>query len=74
MMLTMIIYLRLPKNFIYFSKEVCGFEDYVICGDMSIKMEIQNFISVERKKEASKQASKSAHRLSGVFLTKFENF
>lgn len=56
-MLTMIIYLRLPKNFISFNNEVCGFEDYVICGDMSIKMEIKKFISVERKKEGSKQAN-----------------
>lgn len=54
----MIIYLKLPKNFIYFSNEVYGFEDYVICSDMSIKMEIQKFISVERKKQASKQANK----------------
>lgn len=69
MMLTMIIYLRLPKNFIYFSNEVYGFEEYVICSDMSIKVEIQKFISVERKKQASKQA----HCLSGIFLTVFEN-
>lgn len=70
----MIIYLRLPKNFISFNNEVCGFESYVICSDMSTKMEIQRFISVERKKEGSKQESKQAHCLSGVILTMFENF
>lgn len=59
----MIIYLKLPKNFIYFSNEVYGFEDYVICSDMSIKMEIQKFISVERKKQqASKQTSTLSFR------------
>lgn len=74
MMLTMIIYLRLPKNFISFSNEDYGFEDYVICSDMSIKMEIQRFISVARKKEGSKQESKQAHCLSGIILTIFGNF
>lgn len=70
----MIIYLRLPKNFASFSNEVYGFEDYVICSDKSIKMEIQKFISVERKKEGSKQTSTLSFRNTLNYIWKFLDF